>query len=68
MQKLEKRCPKCGWVGRLGFARSADQPYFGRCEACGFTAPAAVNPDAAKAKWNMAKTAEDQQGALTIPT
>lgn len=67
MQKLEKSCPKCGWLGRLGFTRSAELPYFGRCEACGFTAPAAADPSAAAAQWAVAKAENDQQGVLTIP-
>lgn len=42
-------------------ARSAVVPHFGRCEAWGFTAPAAADPEAAKAKWNAATIADFPQ-------
>jgi hypothetical protein len=66
MQKLEKRCPKCGWIGCLGFCRSADLPYFGRCEACCFTAPGGADRRPPLHNGVRQRRVNDQQGILTI--
>jgi hypothetical protein len=67
MTTLLKRCVKCGYRGSLGFMSSADRPWFGRCEACGFTSPPAPTEDEAVANWDVATVEQDQQGIATIP-
>lgn len=37
-----------------------------RCEACGFTASAAADPEVVEAQWNAVTIAVDQQGMLTV--
>jgi hypothetical protein len=63
-----KACPKCRTTfGQLGYERCADVPFFGRCRACGFTAPAGLTRAEAVANWEVATAAQNQEGVLTIP-